>query len=169
MSIHREENVDIDTKFYSIINCINNIVETYNKRIIISVHPRTRKRIEELSIKFSPLVTLSEPFGIIDYCRLQTDAITVISDSGTVTEESIILKFPAVLLRNSTEHPEGLDSGGIVIGDICWPNLKTSLELVKNKNKWNQVDNYTDDNVSEKICGLIASYTGLINKFVWMK
>jgi UDP-N-acetyl-L-fucosamine synthase len=169
MSVHREENVNNKKNFINIVECINQIVEKYQKKIVISVHPRTRKIITECGITFNDRVILSEPFGLIDYCCLQKNAICVISDSGTLTEESTILQFPAVLLRNSTEHPEGIDAGNIIIGDIHWSNLKINLEIALNKKNHNLIQSYEDVNVSQKICQIISGYVGIVNKFLWMK
>ena len=165
LSVHREENVSIN--IMNIIKCIKKIDEEYGYKIIFSVHPRTRKILNEKGITFSENIVLSEPLGFIDYCKLQKNAKCVISDSGTITEESTILKFPAVLIRNSTEHPEGIDAGNIQMGDIYWNNFKVNLEIAINKNSW--IDIYRDDNVSQKICSIISGYTGIVNKFVWMK
>lgn len=169
LSIHREENVDNEQNFSKIINCINNIMQTYDQKIIFSVHPRTRKILNEKNIIFNEKVILSQPFGIIDYCKLQQNALCVISDSGTLTEESSILKFPAILLRNSTEHPEGIDIGNIIIGDINWKNFKINLDIALNKNTWNNFDAYNDVDISQKICNIISGYIGIVNRFIWMK
>jgi UDP-N-acetylglucosamine 2-epimerase (non-hydrolysing) len=169
LSVHREENVNNERNFDNIVECINMIDRTYGKKILISLHPRTRKILTEREISFSPNVILSEPFGLIDYCCLQQNALCVISDSGTLTEESTILQFPAVLLRNSTEHPEGVDAGGIILGDIQWSNLKINLEIAMKKDQWNSINSYNDTNVSEKICKIISGYTGIVNRFLWMK
>jgi len=169
LSVHREENVNNEKNFQNIINCINKIVEIYGKKIIISVHPRTRKIIAERNISFDERVILSQPFGLIDYCQLQKNALCVISDSGTLTEESSILRFPAVLLRNSTEHPEGVEAGNIIIGDIHWSNLKTNLDVAIKKTDWKTITCYEDTDVSQKICNIISGYVGIVNKFLWMK
>lgn len=169
ISLHREENVNIEKNFLNIVECINNIDKIYNKKIIISLHPRTRKIINNKNIIFSENVILSEPFGIIDYCNLQINALCVISDSGTLTEESTILKFPAILLRNSTEHPEGIDSGNIILGDNRWENLERNINLALQIKYWNSIPAYEDENVSNKICNIISGYIGIINKFIWMK
>lgn len=169
LSIHREENVNNDKNFNNIIECIRMIDKTYNKKILISLHPRTRKILVEKNITFDCNVILSEPFGIIDYCHLQKNALCVISDSGTLTEESTMLGFPAVLLRNSTEHPEGVDAGGIILGDIQWSNLKINLDIAIKKDHWVNIQPYSDINVSEKICKIISGYIGIVNKFIWMK
>ena len=169
LSTHREENVNNDKNFENIVECINSIDKTFNKKIVISLHPRTRKILTEKNISFGENVLLCEPFGLVDYCALQKNSACVISDSGTLTEESTILGFSAVLLRNSTEHPEGIDSGGIILGDIIWNNLKINLEIAMMKKHWNKLPCYDDINVSEKICKIISGYVGIVNKFIWMK
>ncbi len=169
LSVHREENVNNEKNFDNIVECIRMIDATYHKKILISLHPRTRKILMEKNIIFGENVILSEPFGIIDYCQLQKNSLCVISDSGTLTEESSMLEFPAVLLRNSTEHPEGIDAGGIILGDIKWSNLRVNLEIAMKKDQWINIDSYNDDNVSEKICKIISGYSGIVNKFIWMK
>ena len=169
-SSHREENIDSDLNFINMINSINMLAKTYTKKILFSVHPRTRKRIEKEDIKFEDNVILSQPLGIIDYYKLQQNSLCVISDSGTVTEESKILNFKAVLLRTSTEHPEGIDAGSIIIGNNEWRFLKNSIELCLNsESQDNIIINYTDTNFSEKVCKIISGYTSIINKFLWMK
>jgi UDP-N-acetylglucosamine 2-epimerase len=160
ISTHREEN--INNNFDKIINCINKVGEYYNKPVIVTVHPRTRKQINKDNIIFNNNIILCEPFGLIDYCKLQINSICTISDSGTITEESSILKFPAVLLRTSTEHPEGIDAGNIVIGNIIDSNLIQSIELSIN-NRYNIINNYIDSNFSQKICNIISGYCNIIN------
>ena len=168
-SSHREENIDNEKNFNNIIECINQLAVTYNKKVVFSVHPRTKKKIIEKGIYFNNNVILSDPFGLIDYCNLQMNSLCVISDSGTLTEESSILKFPAILLRNSTEHPEGIDAGNIIIGNIKWDNLKTSIDIMLQKKHWNDIDSYNVSDFSYKICNIISSYTEIVNKFIWMK
>jgi len=169
-SSHREENIDIEQNFYNMINSINMLSKTYNKKILFTVHPRTRNKINILSITFEDNVILSEPLGLINYYKLQQNSFCVISDSGTVTEESRILNFKAVLLRTSTEHPEGIDSGHIIIGNNDWKYLKFSIELALGLQiSNNEIINYKDANFSEKICKIIVGYTGIVNKFLWMK
>ena len=118
VSAHREENVDIDSNFLQLVESLNNVAETYNKKIILSTHPRTAKRIKEKEIKFNNLIINIEPLGFFDYVKLQKESFCVLSDSGTISEESDILGFPAISLRNSTERPEALDAGSIVLGGI---------------------------------------------------
>ena len=169
LSTHREENIAIEKNFHQIINSIKNLECEFNVNIVMSVHPRTKKMIEDHNITFSPNIIMSKPFGIIDYCQLQKNALCVVSDSGTLTEESSILMFPAVLLRNSTEHPEGVDAGNIILGDIKWENLKGSVHMAINKNKYNIVDDYMSDNFSEKVCNIVSGYKGIVDRFLWMK
>ncbi len=169
LSTHREENINNEENFNHIVNSIRQIEAEFQIKVLISVHPRTRKMFEEKQIQFSDNVILSKPFGLIDYCCLQKNSACVISDSGTVTEEASILQFPAVLLRTSTEHPEGIDAGNIILGDIKWSNLKQNIIMAFGKQKWNAIPDYMDSNFSDKVCGIISGYTSIINKFVWMK
>ena len=168
VSTHREENINIKNNFQKVIESINKIAETFNKKIVFTVHPRTRKMLEEKKINFNNKLILSKPFGIKDYYKLQKNAKCVISDSGTVTEESSVLKFPAVLLRTSTEHPEGVDSGNIVIGNIKPDDIVRNINLAINT-KFNKISNYKDSNFSQKVCNIISGYTDIVNKFIWMK
>lgn len=166
-SSHREENIDNPVNFSLIINSLNNLSEKYNKKILFTVHPRTFKKLS--NIKLHENIILSEPLGIIDYYQLQKNALCVISDSGTVTEESKILGFKAVLLRTSTEHPEGIDAGTIVIGNINWDTLENAINLAVQFTNENEIINYNDTNFAEKVCKIIIGYTGIVNKFLWMK
>ena len=169
-SSHREENIDNKDNFLKIIDSINNLATLYNKKIVFSVHPRTKKILNNNDIKLHENVILSEPLGLIDYYCLQKNALCVISDSGTVTEESKILKFKSVLLRTSTEHPEGIDSGSIIIGNINWNNLKDSINICLTLDlDNNEICNYKDTNFSEKVCKIICGYYHIVNKFIWMK
>ena len=166
-SSHREENIDNDTNLNSIINSIRQLYDEYKLKIIFSVHPRTRKKL--LNVKFHEDIILAEPFGLIDYYTLQKNALCVISDSGTITEESSILGFKAVLLRTSTEHPEGIDAGSIVVGNIKWEDLKLALRMSIELNNGGKIMNYTDTNFSVKVCKIISGYIPIVNKFLWMK
>jgi len=168
-SSHREENIDSSENFNSMVNSINMLSKTYNKKILFSVHPRTRKKINKEGITFESNIILSEPLGLIDYYKLQQNSLCVISDSGTVTEESKILGFNAVLLRTSTEHPEGIDAGSIIIGNNKWEYLESSVKISINHNTNNNIINYNDINFSEKVCKIISGYTSIVNKFIWMK
>lgn len=169
-STHREANIDDDENFSHIVNSINQLNQLYNKKIVFSVHPRTRKKLQNNNIRLNDNIILTKPLGLIDYLCLQKKSLCVISDSGTVTEEAKILKFKAILLRTSTEHPEGIDSGTVIIGNINWDILKKSINLCINlKIDHNKIINYEDINFSEKVCKIILSYYSIINKFIWHK
>ena len=168
ISSHREENVDNPIKFQALVDSITKIAETYNKPVIITTHPRLRKKIEENGIRFPDSVTLSDPFGFTDYCWLQMNSFFVASDSGTLTEESNYLNFPAVLIRDSTEHPEGIDAGTIVLGTVHWDSLQNSIETLL-ESKSNPDSIYPYAKVSEIVCKIISGYTPIVNKFLWMK
>ena len=172
VSAHREENINIDYKFNNLINSLNKIAEIYQKPIIFSTHPRTRKKIEEKNVHFNPLIINSEPLGFFDYVKLQQHAYCVLSDSGTIPEESAILNFPGVSMRNSTERPEALDAGSIVLGSVNERDLINSIELAVasfTDNRNNPVKDYCDTNVSEKVCKIIQSYYNIINERTWKK
>lgn len=171
VSAHREENVDIEDNFIDLINSINEIAETYQVPIIFSTHPRTRNIIEKRGAKLHPLIQNHKPFGFLDYIKLEESALVVLSDSGTLTEESNILHFPAVLIRTSTERPEGLDSGLIVIGGIKTDDVlkATALAIASKDESFKLSDQYIDRNVSMKVVKIIQSYTSIINKQIWLK
>ncbi len=173
VSAHREENVDVEGTFISLMQAVNAAAKTYGMPVIFSVHPRSQKRIDNYGFVFDPLVQCMEPFGFLDYCRLQKSSFCVLSDSGTLCEESAILGFPAVLLRTSTERPEALDKGSVVIGGTNEKDILQALELSVSM-KANQepialVPDYTDTNVSCKVVKIIESYTKIINQNVWKK
>jgi len=172
VSAHREENIDIDDKFESLVNSLNKIAELYKKPIIFSTHPRTRKKLEEKNIHFNPLIINLEPLGFFDYVKLQKHAYCTLSDSGTIPEESAIINFPGVSMRNSTERPETLDAGSIVLGSVNERDLINSIELAVNsfrENRENPVRDYRDTNVSEKVVKIIQSYYNIINERTWKK
>lgn len=173
VSAHREENIDIEENFNSLMNAINDIAEKYQLPVIYSTHPRSWKKIEERAFKFHPLVKQLKPFGFFDYNALQKNAFVVLSDSGTLSEESSILKFPGVLIRTSTERPEVLDKGTVIVGGIKYDNLVQSVELARAMQDNNEpmVDaiDYIDTNVSQKVVKIIQSYTEIINRNTWRK
>lgn len=171
LSSHREENIDLEDKFMDLMNAINNIAEKYQMPIIYSVHPRSKKWIEKRGFKFHSLVRQLKPFGFYDYNKLQKEAYCVLSDSGTLSEESAILNFPGVLIRTSTERPEALDSGTIVIGGVKTKDVIEALELavkLKDENVPMSKD-YESVSVSTKVVKIIQSYTGIVNLTVWNK
>ena len=172
VSAHREENIDIDANFEKLVNSLNKVAEKYGKKIIFSTHPRTAKRIKEKNIKFNDLIVNMEPMGFFDYVNLQKHAFCVLSDSGTIPEESAILNFPGVSLRTSTERPEALDAGSVVLGGINERDIVNSIELAVNSyvaDKENPVKDYRDLNVSEKVVKIIQSYYNIINQRTWKK
>ena len=172
VSSHREENIDNDLKFLELVNSLNKVAEVYKKKIIFSTHPRTAKRIKEKNIKFNDLIINMEPMGFFDYVALQKKAYCVLSDSGTIPEESAILNFPGVSMRNSTERPEALDAGSIVLGSVNERDLLNAIELAVNSyviNQENPVFNYKDTNVSLKVVKIIQSYYNIINERIWKK
>jgi UDP-N-acetylglucosamine 2-epimerase (non-hydrolysing) len=170
VSMHREENLDKDKTLFSLVDALNNLAEDYNLPVIFSTHPRTFKKINEKGIKFHPLIRNLSPFGFIDYNHLQKNSFCVLSDSGTLSEESSILRFPAVLIRDSTERPEVLDKGSIVIGGIKRDSILQSVNLALSLPlNFELPQDYKDKNVSEKIVRIIQSYVPIINKRIWDK
>jgi len=173
VSAHREENIDHPKNFQSLMNALNIIAEKYQMPIIYSTHPRSWRRIEENQFVFDPLIRQLKPFGFFDYNHLQLHAYCVLSDSGTLSEESAILGFPGVLIRTSTERPEVLDKGSVIIGGIEETDLIQSIDLARQM--WSHdertvlVTDYSDDNVSTKVVKIIQSYTKIIDRIVWGK
>lgn len=173
VSAHREENIDLEENFMSLMNAINRIAETYEMPIIFSTHPRTRNTIKKRNFTFHPLVRNLEPFGFTDYVKLQQCAYCVLSDSGTLSEESAMLQFPAVLLRTSTERPEVLDAGSIIIGGITDKTLLQSVDLAiamaEREPAADLARDYLETSVSAKVIKLIQSYYQIVNKTIWLK
>ncbi|MBO1263997.1 UDP-N-acetylglucosamine 2-epimerase (non-hydrolyzing) [Proteiniclasticum sp. SCR006] len=173
LSAHREENIDNEENFMALMNAVNAMAETYDLPVIYSTHPRSRKFIEQRGFKFHPNVRSLQPFGFADYNHLQQNSFCVVSDSGTIAEEASYFKFPAVSVRTSTERPEALDKGNMVIGSITTEQVlqavDMAVEMSKQGDEGVDVPNYIDGNVSTKVVKLIQSYTGIINKMVWRK
>lgn len=173
VSAHREENIDNEQNFMSLMNAINKIAERYQMPVIYSTHPRSMKYIEQRNFKFHPLVQNLKPFGFLDYNKLQKNSYCVLSDSGTLFEESAMLGFTGILLRTSTERPEVLDKGTVVIGGIGALSTIQAIQLATamNDNKEQTVLalDYVDTNTSVKVVKIIQSYTDIINKVVWRK
>ena len=178
LSAHREENIDTEKNFLSLFNAINAMAQKYDMPILYSCHPRSRNRLAASGFKLDPRVIQHEPLGFHDYNCLQMNAFAVVSDSGTLPEESSFFTsvghpFPAVCIRTSTERPEALDKGCFILAGIDERSLlqavDTAVEMVKNGDNGIPVPNYTDENVSTKIVKLIQSYTGVVNKMVWRK
>lgn len=173
LSAHREENIDIESNFFSLMNAVNTMAETYDMPILYSCHPRSKKYIEQRGFKFDERVIQHQPLGFFDYNKLQQNAFCVVSDSGTVPEESAFFHFPAVSVRTSTERPEAMDKGVFTIGSITSDQVlqavNMAVEMHKNGDDACDVPAYVDENVSTKVVKLIQSYTGIINKMVWRK
>ena len=171
VSAHREENIDHEENFMALMNAINHIAQLYQMPVVYSTHPRSRKFIQARGFTFHPLVRSMPPFGFLDYNRLQLSSYCVLSDSGTLSEESSMLGFPGVLIRTSTERPEVLDKGSIVIGGIRDKDVEQAVELAVSMRDEPVVvaEDYADSNVSVKVIKLIQSYTHIVNKAVWMK
>ena len=171
LSSHREENIDNEKNFLELMTAINNIAKTKKIPIIFSTHPRSKKIIEKRNFKFNSLVKNIKPLGFIDYNKLQKNAYCVLSDSGTLSEESAILGFKGIWIRTSTERPEALDSGSIIIGGISKKSIEQAIEMtisIENNNEKNSIPlDYSDKNVSIKIIKIIQSYTDIIKKTVW--
>jgi UDP-N-acetylglucosamine 2-epimerase (non-hydrolysing) len=157
----------------SLMNALNQIAETYQIPLVYSTHPRSWKKIEERGFKFHPLIRQLKPFGFLDYNKLQLNSFCVLSDSGTLSEEAAILGFPGVLIRTSTERPEVLDKGTVVVGGITKKDIVQSVEL--SRSMWENQEpvklaiDYQDENVSVKVVKIIQSYVKVINKFIWRK
>ena len=175
LSAHREENIDTDKNFYSLFNAINEMAKKYDMPVVYSCHPRSKKKLEETGFKLDERVMMHEPLGFHDYNNLQMNAYCVVSDSGTLPEESsfyasIGKPIAAVCIRTSTERPEALDEACFVLAGIDEKNLLQAVEVaVLNKDGCKQVRDYTDTNVSDKVIKIIQSYTGVVNKMVWRK
>jgi len=173
LSTHREENVDQPEKLKEVCTILNALCETYKFPVLFSLHPRTQNRLNKLNVKLHPLVQIMKPLGFIDYIHLQQNAFCVISDSGTITEESSILGFPAINIRDTHERPEGMEEGAVILTGI---NLKTVLNsinyITSNVSKLQSreiVKDYNVPNVSDKVLKIIFSYTGFVNNRVWKK
>lgn len=173
LSSHREENIDIESNFYSLMNAINAMAEYYDMPVLYSCHPRSEKYIKERGFQFDRRVIKHKPLGFMDYNKLQQNAFCVVSDSGTLPEESASLHFPAVSVRTSTERPEAIDSGVFVIGsitsDAVIQAVHMAVSMQKNGYVSSPVQAYVDTNVSDKVVRIIQSYTGIVNKMIWRK
>ena len=176
VSAHREENVDSDTNFRDLLHSLNKIAETYDMPVIVSTHPRTRKRLEspQTSCELDERIRFLKPWGFLDYVCLQTNAFCVVSDSGTITEESSIMNFPAVTIRQAHERPEGMDEGTVIMCGLKSERVLQSIEVVTkqfdhNGRAFRLVSDYESENVSKKVVRIIISYTDYVNRTVWHK
>ncbi len=170
VSIHREENLDIEENFENLPKIINAMAKKYNIPIIFSTHPRTMKKLKLLKDGvFSPLVLIHNAFGFFDYIQLQKNAFCTVSDSGTITEESAILNFPAITIRFAHERPEGMDEGIVTMSNMCEKRVLGSIEIAVQKKTKVLPQDYNVDNVSDKVINTIQSYTDYINQNIWKK
>ncbi len=175
VSMHREENVDSDNNFSDFLASLNAIAKKYGKPIIVSTHPRTRSRLEELSPgNLSRELQFLKPLGFLDYIKLQMQAFCVLSDSGTITEESSILNFPAVTIREAHERPEGMDEGTLIMSGLRSERVLQSIEIVtsqhsNSKRQFKLVGDYDTESVSKKVVRIIMSYVDYVNRVVWHK
>lgn len=175
VSTHREENVDSKESLIILLDSLNALIQKFQIPVIVSTHPRTKKRLETINEKsMDPKVHFLKPFGFLDYIYLQQNALCVISDSGTITEESSLLQFPAVTVRNTHERPEGMDEGTLIMTGIQKEDILNSVDLAislssKNSGPLSIVSDYNIDQVSSKIVKIVQSYTGYVNRTVWHK
>ena len=169
VSAHREENINSERNFLNLVESLNAIADKYNFPVIISTHPRTRKMIEEKGIKFNPLVNLLKPLGFNDYVKLQIESKAVLSDSGTISEESSILKFRALNLREAHERPEAMEEASVMMVGLKKERILQGLEILETQEKdtLREVYDYSMPNVSDKVLRIILSYTDYINRNVW--
>lgn len=171
-SIHREENLDTDRNLVNIIKGFDAIIDKYNKPIIFSCHPRTQKKLNEFGLKLNKKIKLIKPLGFFDYVKLQSQAFITLSDSGTISEESAMMKFPAVIIRTSTERPEAIDFGSIVLGNIDAETIVQATEIVLNtfnKEEMEIPSEYNTTTVSNKVVRIIQGFTPIINREIWKK
>ena len=171
-SIHREENIDNANHFLSLMSALNTAAQIYQFPIIFSTHPRTKKTIDAHNFKFHPLVQSVSPFGYISYNKLQANAFCVLSDSGSLAEEASLLNFPAISVRTATERPETIDKGNMLLGGIDSDSIINNIHIAKmlQRTQQNPIPlDYKDLNISDKITSIIASYTNIINKYIWQK
>ena len=169
VSAHREENINSERNFLNLVESLNAIADKYNFPVIVSTHPRTRKMIEEKGVKFNPLINLLKPLGFNDYVKLQIESKAVLSDSGTISEESSILKFKALNLREAHERPEAMEEASVMMVGLKKERVLQGLEILETQEKdtLREVYDYSMPNVSDKVLRIILSYTDYINRNVW--
>lgn len=174
VSIHREENVESDKNFLQMVDVLNAVADKYRYPVIVSTHPRTRKRVDSLNIQFNSLVNLSKPLGFHDYVKLQKSSKAVLSDSGTINEESSILNFQALNMREASERPEGMEEASVMMVGLNVERVMQGLSILESQTQgherlFRQVADYSMPNVSDKVVRIIHSYTDYVNRVVWKK
>lgn len=175
VSTHREENIDSPQNFSNLLDTLSAIVQKYKKKVIVSTHPRTKKKLESIGfVNNNPLIEFMKPFGFLEYVKMEQNAFCVISDSGTITEEASILHFPAIMIRQAHERPEGMDEASVVMSGLRSDRVIESIDLVTSQyaddnNSIHSIKDYAPDNVSKKVVRIILSYTDYVNRVVWHK
>ena len=175
VSAHREENIDSPHNFSNLLDTLSAIVQKYEKKVVVSTHPRTKKKLESIGfVNNNPLIEFMKPFGFLEYVKMEQNAFCVISDSGTITEESSILHFPAIMIRQAHERPEGMDEASVVMSGLRSDRVIESIDLVTSQyaddnNSIHSIKDYAPDNVSKKVVRIILSYTDYVNRVVWHK